>query len=153
MILIGCASSQQIKKATEGVSFETGKDRHVVIEAIIQVLTEEGFTIENINEKYGLISCKPNTILTGELMKKVGEPGGGFVSTNQHLTHTIEFSAVVSQKGLTKLKVVASNVKDENVFSTILQSPNRRRSKAIDVHRTSKLYDFYIKKIKSGLGI
>ena len=96
LAMFGCATPQQRRQATEGITLETGKDRSAVIEAIVQVLTDEGFIIDNINEKYGLVSCRPNTILTGELMKKLGEPGGGWISTNEHMTHTIEFSAPVS---------------------------------------------------------
>lgn len=153
LVIFGCATPQQHRQATEGVTFETGKDRAAVIESIVQVLTNEGFVIDNINEKYGLVNCKPNTILTGELMKKLGEPGGGWISTNAHLTHTIEFSATVSSQGQVRLKTAAFQVKEENLASTILQSRNARRSKSIDVFRTTKLNDYFAHKIRSQLGI
>jgi len=153
LAMFGCATSQQRRQATEGITLEAGKDRAAVMEAIVQVLTNEGFIIDNINEKYGLVSCKPNTILTGELMKKLGEPGGGWISTNEHMTHTIEFSATVSSQGVVRLKAVAFQVKDENVFSTILQDKSARRSKSIDVFRTTKLNDYFVRRIRSQLGI
>jgi len=77
LFIIGCATPQQQMRATQGVTLETGKTRAEVMEVLVSILTEEGFAIDNINEKYGIISTKPMIILTGLLMKKLGEPGGG----------------------------------------------------------------------------
>ena len=153
LVILGCATPQQYRQATEGFGFETGKDRSVVIEAIVQVLTNEGFVIDNINEKYGLINCKPNTILTGELMKKLGEPGGSWISTNAHMVHTIEFSGIVSPQGQVRIKVTASQIKEENIGSVLLMRSNATKSLSIDVYRTIKLNNYFAGKIRCQLGI
>lgn len=153
VLLVSCATPQQREQATQGVTFETGKSREAVMDATIQLLTEEGFSIDTINEKYGIVNTKPQIILTGELMKKLGEPGSGFVATNTHLNHTIEFSATISKEGSVHLKSLAYEVKNENIMSTIMADPNARRSRAVDVFRTVKLQEYYIKMIKTKLGI
>lgn len=148
LLLFGCATVEQRQQATEGITFETNKPRDKAIDAIVQILTEEGYSIDTINEKYGIINCKPYKILSGELMKKLGEPGGGFVATNQHLIHYIEFSAVISEQGTIKLKATASSEEAENIFTMMANPQYARRSMALDVFRTEKLQNYFAQKIK-----
>ncbi len=145
---------------TKSIIYDSGKKSRIIMGPSSKLITDKppepkpfNPETDNINEKYGLVNCKPNPILTGELMKKLGEPGGGWISTNAHLTHTIEFSATVSSQGQVRLKAAAFQVKEENLASMILQARNARRSKSIDVFRTTKLNDYFARKIRSQLGI
>lgn len=151
--LLSCTTMEQRQQATEGITFETNKSRENVIGVIVQVLSEEGFTIDTINEKYGLVNAKPQIMLTGELMKKVGEPGAGFVGTNTHLNHTIEFAATISEQGTVRLKALAYDIEEENFFDVILQNRNAPRSRSVDVSRSLKLNDYYAKRIKERLAL
>lgn len=117
----------------------------------MEVVTNEGFAIDNINEKYGIVTCKPMKILTGELMSKVGEPGGGWISTNNKMFHSIEFSALVNSNGMLKIKTAAYNEKEpENLFGTINQT-NTKTTRSFDTFRTLKLQEYYSNEIKRRL--
>lgn len=153
LFIVSCATTQQQIQATEGIYFETGKTRDEVMDALVQVLTEEGFAIDIINEKFGIINTKPLTILTGALMTKLGELGGSFVGTNQNITHKIDFTANITKQGRLRIKTTARQVKDENIMDTIMLNKNARRSESIDIIRTNKLNEYYLKKIKERLQI
>jgi len=149
--IIGCATMEQQNEAIEGVVFETGQPRQKVMEALVNILLEEGYDVDNINEKFGIVSAKPYKILTGKLMKKLGEPGGGFVGTNSHLVHTIEFSANITKEGRVRLKALASEEADENIFAMMANPQASRRSLRIDVFRTNKLTEYYKRKLTKRL--
>lgn len=149
-LLMGCATPAQQLKATEGLSFETGKPREIVMDVLVNLFTAEGCVVDNIIEKYGLISCKPYKILTGQLMKKLGEPGSSLILDNS-LIHMIDLSANVTQNGEVRLKAMAFNVQDENMFTMMANPNNSRRSERIDVFRTNKLNEYLMAKIKEKL--
>lgn len=150
-ILIGCATPQQQLKATEGELLKTGKPRAEVMDVLVGILTEEGFVVDNINEKYGIVSTQPYDILTGQLMTKLGESGGGFVGTNSALKHTIKFNANIAANGEVRVRAIALNVEDDNVITMMTNPNNSRRSEKIDTFRTLKLNEYYTKKLQEKL--
>lgn len=152
-LIVSCATPQQQLKATEGEFLKTGKTRTEVIDALVGVLNEEGYVVDNINEKYGIVSCQPYDILTGQLMTKLGEPGGGIVGTNSSLKHTIKFNANVTENGDVRIKATALEMKDDNIITGIIAPDSSRRSESIDVFRTLKLNKYFMEKLQARLGV
>ncbi len=149
--LVSCATPQQAKKATEPASISTGKSKAEVIAIVVDVVVNEGFSIDNINEKYGLVTCKPMQILTGELMTKVGEPGGGWISTNGKMYHSIEFSAMVNSNGILKIKIAAYDEKAPENLAGMIGQTNMKTTRSFDTFRTLKLQKYYLNQIKGRL--
>lgn len=123
------------------------------MDALVGLLIEEGYAVDNINEKYGIVSCQPLDILTGQLMTKLGEPGGGFVGTNSALKHSIKFNAHITETGDVRIKATALNVEDDNIFTTMVNYNNSRRSEKVDTFRTIKLNEYYSKKLLERLTV
>jgi hypothetical protein len=84
MFLAGCISPQSQMKVNEGVYFETGKSRTEVIDAVVQVFTEEGYDIDNINKEYGLVTTKILAVPTGVVYTKIGDPGASLMGGSMH---------------------------------------------------------------------
>lgn len=148
---ISCATPQQVQKASEPTVIQTNKPKEEVVAVIVEMLNEEGFKIDTINEKYGIITCKPNTMLSGALMKKLGEPGGDWVATNNKLLHTIEFSANVNSQGVIRFKTEVYDEKSPENIAGLIGQTNTKTTRALDTFRTLKLQDYYVNLITTRL--
>jgi len=137
LFVFGCATSQEIKVATEGITFETGMSKDTVMDAIIKVTNDEGFAIATISEKYGIITCQPKTMPTGEMLKKTGNSAWGWTSKVPAWVHEVQFSANVSKTGVVRLKVVVGM--------------NTPEHKTVDSYRSAKLVEYFKKKIENNL--
>ena len=103
-VFVACAAGTQIQTGPQGIRFETGKSRQAVMDVIIQVATEDGYTIGPVNQSDGMITCEPRKMLDGVLSRKI-EGGNWNMQTKQStLNHLIQFSAVVSRSGVVELK-------------------------------------------------
>jgi len=134
LFFFGCATSQEIKVATEGITFETGMSREAVMDAIIKVTNDEGFAIATISEKYGIITCQPKNMPTGEMLKKTGDSAWGWTSKVSAWVHEVQFSANVSETGVVRLRVVVGM--------------NTPEHKTVDSYRSAKLARYYEQKIR-----
>ena len=132
VFFLGCATSPQ-QPAFEPTVFETGKSRQVVMHAIIKVIEDDGFSVDSSNEKQGIIVCKPRTMLVGILREKTEGTSWSIQSKASTGNHLIQFSAIVSQDGIVKLKAL--------VMEAGLKS-------SVDSDKSEKLAGYYEKKIK-----
>lgn len=136
VFFFGCASGQQPQPTSEGIVFETGKSRKVVMHAIINVMEDDGFKVGSSNEKQGIIVCKPRKMLDGILTEKTEGKSWSIQTKASTLNHIIRFSANVSPDGIVKLK-------------TLVMATGSAHS--IDSDKSEKLARYYEKKIKKVL--
>ena len=136
VFLFGCAAGQQPQPTPKGITFETGKSRNAVMNAIIKVVDDDGFSVGSANEKQGIIVCKPRKMLDGVLTEKTEGTSWNVQSKASTLNHRIQFSANVSPDGIVKLE-------------TLVMSTGATHS--IDRDKSEKLARHYEKKIKKAL--
>jgi hypothetical protein len=136
VFLLGCAAGQQPQLTYEGITFETGKSRKVVMHAIINVVEDEGFSVGSSNEKQGIIVCEPRKMLDGVLTEKTEGKSWNIQTKASTFNHRIQFSANVSPDGIVKLE-------------TLVMATNAAHS--IDRDKSEKLARYYEKKIKKAL--
>ena len=136
VFFFGCATGQQPLPTSEGIVFETGKSRKVVMHAIINLIEDDGFSVGSSNEKQGIIICKPRKMLNGVLMEKIEGSSWGIQSKASTFNHLIQFSANVSPDGIVKLEAL--------VMAT-------GSAHSIDSDKSEKLARYYEKKIKKVL--
>jgi len=136
VFFFGCAADQQPQSTSEGIVFETGKSRKVVMRAIINVIEDEGFSVGSANENQGIIVCKPRKMLDGVLMEKIEGTSWNVQTKASTFNHRIQFSANVSPDGIVKLETL--------VMAT-------GASHSIDSDKSEKLARYYEKKIKETL--
>ena len=136
VFLFGCAAGQQPQPTSEGIVFETGKSRKIVMRAIINVIEDEGFSVGSSNEKQGIIVCKPRKMLDGVLTEKTEGKSWSIQTKASTLNRRIQFSANVSPDGIVKLETL--------VMAT-------GGSHSIDSDKSEKLARYYEKKIKETL--
>lgn len=149
-LFIGCVTPRQQLKITEGELLRTGKTRVEVMDALVRLLTEEGYVVDNINEKYGIISCQPYDILTGQLWKKIGVPGGGGLLAFSASKHTIKFSANVMESGDVRIRTMALEMEEKNIFSPMLGKHTPIVEK-VDAFTTERLNKYFVKKLQERL--
>ncbi|MFH1147460.1 MAG: hypothetical protein V1736_07110 [Pseudomonadota bacterium] len=106
LIACGTINIEERQQAAEGIAFSTGKERGAVMDTIARVMIAEGYILDQSNEKYGIIACKPYFIPTGDLLMKIGEPGGSFANSIGFQS-VIEFNAIVSEDGDVRIKTAA----------------------------------------------
>jgi hypothetical protein len=106
VILVGCASGQQPKTDYEGITFETGKSRKMVMHAIIEVARNDGYKVAYTNEKKGVVVCKPREMLDGVLRERTQGKQWKLQFHSETLNSQIHFSAKVSPDGVVKLKTL-----------------------------------------------
>jgi hypothetical protein len=104
--IFACASSQRPQTPFDGITFETGKSRKMVMQAIMEVIHIEGFKVAYINEQNGMIGCKPRMMLNGVLQEKIKGTQWNMQTFASTLNHRIEFSAKVNPDGVVKLKAL-----------------------------------------------
>ncbi len=136
IFFFGCASGQKPQPTSEGIVFETGKSRKVVMHAIINVIEDDGFSVGSSNEKQGLIVCKPRKMLNGVLMEKTEGSSWRIQSKASTFNRRIQFSANVSPDGIVKLEAL------------VMESGSTH---SIDSDKSEKLARYYEKKIKKAL--
>jgi len=136
IFFFGCASGQQQQTTSEGITFETGKSRKVVMRAIINVIEDEDFKVGSSNEKQGIIVCKPRKMLDGVLTEKTEGKSWSIQTKASTLNHRIQFSAHVSPDGVVKLE-------------TLVMATDSAHS--IDSDKSEKLARYYEKRIKKTL--
>lgn len=136
VFLFGCAAGQQTQPTSEGITFETGKSRKVVMNAIKKVVDNDGFSVGSANEHQGIIVCNPRKMLNGVLTEKIEGTSWNIQSKASTFNHRIQFSANVSPDGIVKLE-------------TLVMATNAAHS--IDSDKSKKLARYYEKKIKEAL--
>jgi len=129
---VACATGTQTQSGPQGINFETGRIRKTVMAVIVQVATDDGFTIGSVNQADGMITCKPRKMLDGVLSQKI--EGGNWDIQTKHSTfnHLIQFSAAVTRGGVVELKTL--------VMISGVDSP-------VDRNKSEKLARYYEKKI------
>jgi len=136
VFLFGCAAGQQRQPTSEGITFETGKSRKVVMNAIKKVVDNDGFSVGSANEHQGILVCNPRKMLDGVLTEKTEGKSWNMQTKASTLNHRIQFSANVSPDGIVKLK-------------TLVMATGAAHS--IDNDKSEKLARYYEKKIKKAL--
>lgn len=147
MFLAGCISPQSQMKVNEGVYFETGKSRTEVIDAVVQVFTEEGYDIDNINKEYGLVTTKILAVPTGVVYTKIGDPGASLMGGSMH---KVNVSATVTKTGGLKIKTTATSMYNPNFLATARGGQSEEREE-IDIRSSIKLNEYYLQKVKERL--
>ena len=106
VFLVGCASGQQPPPAYEGITFETGKSRKIVMHAILEVVRNDGYAVAYADEGKGVIACKPREMLDGVLREKTEGTQWKLQFHSETLNSQIRFSANVSPNGVVNLKTL-----------------------------------------------
>lgn len=150
-LFIGCAAAQRAEQQTEmGKEAIVAKSVDEVFPVIVQALMAEGFVPQNINEKYGILVMQPKSMHPGRLMKKIGQPGGGFVSAGSWLTpdmmDEINVSCTVQRVDEGHCKV---NLKTTVFYSQATGFGTRRQ---LHPYRSAKANEYYFQKIMSAIG-
>ena len=77
LLFFGCATDQNYRETVlqetdrvEGVAFETGKAKRVVMNIIMDIVIDDGFDVDPIMDDTGNIVCKPRVMLRGVLQEK-----------------------------------------------------------------------------------
>ena len=136
VFLVGCASGQQPLPDYEGITFETGKNRKIVMHAIMEVAGNDGYKVAYVNEEKGTLVCKPRQMLDGVLRERTQGKQWKLQFHSETLNSQIRFSAKVSPDGVVKLKTL--------VFVTAAADSFER-------NKSEKLARYYENKIKEAL--
>lgn len=105
---------------------------------------DDGYTVNNINEHYGIISTAPNKIPKGKLMQKLGMPGGAFFARSLDPEMSIvEVTANVSSDGVIRLRA--------SVYESGREYFSGSPEQKIDYLYSSKLTNYYENAIKERL--
>jgi hypothetical protein len=143
LFLFGCATDPNYREAVlqetdrvEGVTFETGKAKGIVMNVIMDIVMDDGFDVDPITDETGNIVCKPRGMLSGILQEKT--EGKKWIMPNKRATmnYRVLLSAHVSEKGIVQVKAVVI----EPGFA-----------KSIDLQKSEKLAEYYERKIKKKL--
>lgn len=105
-ICAGCAGGQQARPGVQGIVFETGKSRRAVMDAIVEVAVDDGYTIAATSDAEGTVVCDPRHMLEGILKQKMSGEEWGLTSKKATLNQLIQFSARVSEDGVVELKTL-----------------------------------------------
>ena len=109
MVLVfgaACATGYHAQTEAEGIVFETGKSRRAVMDAISEVVIDDGYTVGATSDREGTIVCNPRHMLDGILTEKMSGEDWGRTSKKATLNHLIQFSARVSEDGVVELKTL-----------------------------------------------
>jgi len=104
--------------------------------AIIKVADDEGFSVGTVNQKKGIIVCKPRKMLNGVLMEKIQGGSWNVQTKSSTFNHRIQFSAHVSQDGVVRLR-------------TLVMATDETHS--VDREKSEKLTAYYQKKIMAAV--
>lgn len=100
VMVLGCATTQERKVATQGHQFATGKTTESVVGAIVATLQEENITITTINEKFGIVNTGLQNVPAVTVQKWRGQPTFGLGGA----TWPVEISFGVSKTGDVTMK-------------------------------------------------
>jgi hypothetical protein len=131
-LFAACAGGNRTQTAPQGIVFETGKSRRAVMDTIVEVAMDDGYTIDSTSDADGTIICNPRKMLDGTLSMKITGNDLALQSKRSTLNHLIQFSARVSRDGVVELKTL--------VMVSGLKGP-------VDMDRSEKLARYYEKKI------
>jgi len=136
VFLVGCASGRQPQTTYEGITFETGRSRKIVMHAIIEVVRNEGFEVAYANERKGVVVCKPREMLDGVLREKTEGTPWKLQFHSETLNSRIQFSANVNPDGVVRLKTLVMVTDAADSFES---------------QKSEKLARYYENKIKEAL--
>jgi len=131
-VFLACATGPQTDMETEEIVFETGSSRRSVMDAIVEVAVDDGYTVESVSDKDGIIIFNPRKMLVGTLSKKITGNDWNIQSRGSTFNHLIQFSARVGKDGVVALKAL--------VMVSGLNSP-------VDGDKSEKLARYYEKKV------
>ena len=144
-LFFGCATDQNYRETVlqetdrvEGVAFETGKAKGVVMNIIMDIVIDDGFDVDPITDETGDIVCKPRVMLRGVLQEKTEGEKWSMTSKRSTMNYQILLFAHVSEKGFVRLKAVVM----EPGFG-----------KSIDRQKSKKLAEYYERKIEKKLRV
>lgn len=132
LLLFACATDKHTGVAPREITFETGVSRKAAMNAITDVIMDDGFTIDRVNEKDGTITCKPRVMLYGVLRAKTDKHPPVLQRKSDTYNNEVQFSAKVSREGIVTLK-------------TLVSVPGF--GKPFDRDRSKKLAGYYEKRI------
>ena len=135
-LFVACAAGNRTPTDAQGIFFETQKSRRAVMDAIIQVATDDGFTVSSDSEKDGKILFNPREMLDGILSEKISERDWNIQSKRAALNRLIQVSAIVGTHGGVELKTL--------VMVSGLNGP-------VDTEKSEKLARYYEEKIMKAL--
>jgi len=135
-VFTACATGLQTPTKSEGIVFETGKSRRAVMDAIVEVGTEDGYTVDSVSDTEGTVIFKPRKMLDGALTRRITGNNAALQTKRSTLNHLIQFSARVSREGVVELKTF--------VMVSGPDSP-------VDTNKSEKLARYYEKKITQEL--
>ncbi len=136
-VCAACAAGmKQTEEGSQGIVFETGKSRRAVMDAIVEVAIDDGYTVDSTSEADGTIIFNPRKMLDGTLSQKITGNELALQSKPSTLNHLIQFSARVSKDGVVTLKTL--------VMISGLDSP-------VDSDRSEGLARYYEKRIMKAL--
>lgn len=131
-LLTACATDAPTRMASEEITFETQKNRQLVMDVIVDVGTDDGFTVGSVSQKEGRIVFKPRKMLNGVLSEKISDNNWAIQTKRSTFNHLIQFSADVSYDGIVKLKTL--------VMISGLKGP-------VDAEKSERLARYYKQKI------
>jgi hypothetical protein len=132
-LLAACAAGPQpIKDVPQGIIFETGKGRHTVMNAILEVGMEDGYTVYSTSEADGTVLFNDRKMLDGALNRRITGNALALQTKRSTLNHLIQFSARVGNNGVVQLKTLVR-----------VSGPGS----AIDRDRSEKLARYYKQEI------
>jgi hypothetical protein len=129
---VACATGPQTQMKPDGIVFETGKSRRAVMDAIVEVAIDDGYTVASISDTDGTISFDPRKMLDGTLSQKITGNDSALQTKKSTFNHLIQFSACVSKEGVVRLKTL--------VMISGLNGP-------VDSDKSEKLARYYEKRI------
>lgn len=135
-VFVACATGNRTQTGPQGFAFETGKSRKAVMGAIVQVATDDGFTVNAMNHSDGRITFKTREMLDGVLSQKTEGQNWDVQTKRSTFNHLIQFSADVSPQGVVKLKTL--------VMVSGINGP-------VDTEKSEKLARYYEKRIIQAL--
>lgn len=136
IVCAACAAGPHPQTEAQGIVFETGKSRRAVMDAIVEVAIDDGYTVHSISDADGTIIFNPRKMLDGTLSQKITGNDSALQTKRSTLNHLIQFSARVSGDGVVQLKAF--------VMISELDGP-------VDVDKSEKLARYYEKRIMKAL--
>jgi len=109
MVLVfgaACATGYHAQTEAKGIVFETGKSRRAVMDAIIEVAMDDGYTVGPTSDTEGTIVCNPRQMMDGILTEKMSGEEWSRTPKKATFSHLIQFSARVSKDGVVELKTL-----------------------------------------------
>ncbi len=131
-LFVACAAGNRTQTGAQGIVFETGKNRRAVMDAIVEVAIDDGYTVHSISDADGRIIFDPRKMLDGTLSMKITGNDSALQTKRSTFNHLIQFSAHVSRDGVVELKTL--------VMVSGLNSP-------VDADKSEKLARYYEKRI------